>query len=323
MQKRLTSRDVDELAAHWATRVDAESLSEIEQEKLKIWLQADLRHFGAFAKASAVIAASRRVKALGQTFELEKYVAPVRPSRRAAITGSAAAACAISLGAGEEAIRKFLSEKDFTTRVGETQIVPLDDGSMVTLNTNSSVAVRYTQDRRDVRLIHGEALFDVAKSNARPFVVEANGTQVRAVGTSFTVSSLPNRPVEVLVREGIVEVKRPAVPAVRQVRLLANDRALAPADSPIKIAAVDPAEITRALSWRVGRLAFEAETLKNAAAMFERYSDTRIEIDDPDVANETVTGLFVSNDPIGFSRAVAQALNLRAEVENNVVRITR
>jgi transmembrane sensor len=57
--------------------------------------------------------------------------------------------------------------------------------------------------------------------------------------------------------------------------------------------------------------------------MFERYSDTRIEIDDPDVANETVTGLFVSNDPIGFSRAVAQALNLRAEVENNVVRITR
>ena len=73
MQKRLTSQEVDDRAAHWATLVDTRSFSEIKQAELNIWLEADLRHFGAFAKASAVIAYSRGIKALGQTFELEKY----------------------------------------------------------------------------------------------------------------------------------------------------------------------------------------------------------------------------------------------------------
>jgi transmembrane sensor len=78
MQKRLTSQEVDDRAAHWATLVDAGSLSEIKQAELSIWLESDLRHFGAFAKASAVIASSRKIKGLGQTFEFEKYAAPVR-----------------------------------------------------------------------------------------------------------------------------------------------------------------------------------------------------------------------------------------------------
>jgi len=62
------------------------------------------------------------------------------------------------------------------------------------------------------------------------------------------------------------------------------------------------------LAWKDGRLAFEGETLAQAASEFARYSDTRIVIDDPALAHEAITGLYQSNDPVGFARAAALAL---------------
>ncbi len=162
----------------------------------------------------------------------------------------------------------------------------------------------------------------MAKNKARPFIVEADGTSVRAVGTSFTVTLLPEQPVQVMVREGVVEVKRPDRVAVPAVRLVANTRAIAPKDAPIVAHKIASAEVMRALSWRVGRLAFEGETLAQAASIFARYSETKIVIDDPAIAAKTITGLYVSNDPVGFSQAVATSLDLHSELHGDEVHIT-
>ena len=120
------------------------------------------------------------------------------------------------------------------------------DGSIVTLNTNSRVAVRYTKALRRIALSQGEALFDVAKNRRRPFIVEAHDTQVRAVGTSFTVKLLPQQIVQVLVREGVIEIKRPDVPEAPPVRLAANNVALAPARAPISTATPSSSSTIRA-----------------------------------------------------------------------------
>ena len=98
----------------------------------------------------------------------------------------------------------------FSTGKGETKVVALKDGSVVTLNTASEIRVNYSDAVRAVELVRGEALFDVAKNKARPFVVAAGDTSVRVVGTSFTVRHFDAAPVQVLVREGIVEVFKPA-----------------------------------------------------------------------------------------------------------------
>jgi transmembrane sensor len=325
MAKRLSSREVDDRAAIWAARVDAGILSAEEKAELSLWTDEDPRHLGAFAKANAIMAYSHRIKTLSPNFNLGNHASESTPivSRRVVLSGSVAAAGIIAAGLFHTAIREALTEKSFATQIGETRLVPLDDGSLVTLNTDSKIVVSYSEERRDIKLIHGEALFDVAKNKNRPFVVDADGTQVRAVGTSFSVSMLPDKPVEVFVREGIVELNRPGVSVAPPVRLVANNRAIAPENAPIETGAVDPAVLTRALSWRVGRLAFEGDSLKDAAAAFARYSDTRIEIDDPIIANKTITGLFVSNDPIGFSEAVAQSFSLHADVAGKVVRISR
>jgi transmembrane sensor len=183
--------------------------------------------------------------------------------------------------------------------------------------------VRYTRDQRFIEFLHGEALFDVAKNKHRPFIVQSGTTQVRAVGTSFNVKALPDQPVQVLVREGIVEIKRPGVSVAPVVLVAMNNRAIAPQDAPITANPVETAEVGRELAWRVGRLAFHGETLSEAAAEFSRYSDARIQIDDPEIASQKVTGLFVSTDPVGFANAIAVSFDLHTEITDNRIIITR
>ncbi|MBW8708366.1 MAG: FecR domain-containing protein [Alphaproteobacteria bacterium] len=327
---RLKSREVDRQAAEWAAKVDSGPLSPDQQASLDGWLEADIRHFGAFAKARAVLAFADRAKAFGPSFDAASFEPFVQPNastrwmsrRRFALSGAIAAGVATTIFAVPQAWRAF-HVRSYETRIGETRIVPLDDGSIVTLNTDSRMEVKYTEEKRGITLVKGEALFDVAKNKLRPFIVDAAGATVRAVGTSFSVTLLPNRPIQVLVREGEVEIKRPEILGGAPVRLSANSRAVAPPDAPIETIPVTRVEVSRELLWRVGRLSFEGETLESAAATFARYSSIRIEIDDPVLAKETVTGVFVSNDPIGFSKAVALSLGLRADVNDDAVKISR
>jgi transmembrane sensor len=212
----------------------------------------------------------------------------------------------------------------YATRIGETRVVPLPDGSIVTLNTNSEVAVRFTPGARVVQLVRGEALFDVAKNKARPFVVAAGDTSVRVVGTSFTVRHLDAAPVQVLVREGIVEVSKPAA-GMTPVRITANNMAVAAPDGGAAISAsvVPAAQLHRQLAWQSGQIAFEGETLAQAVQEFSRYSDTRIVIDDPVLAKEEIAGLFKATDPIGFAQTIAISLNAHADIGEGEVRLTR
>jgi transmembrane sensor len=234
----------------------------------------------------------------------------------------AAAACLAAAMVGAATVHHLWEAEVYATNIGETKEIALSDGSIVTLNTNTRIAVRYTEALRQIALLQGEALFDVAKNKLRPFIVQAHDTQVRAVGTSFTVKLLPQKTVQVLVREGVIEIRRPDVPEARPVRLAANNVALAPAKAPISTTPMPTAQVSKNLAWRKGRIAFDDETLAEAAREFGRYSDIQIRVA-PDLEGQTVTGLFVSTDPVGFARAAALSLNLRVDVRNREVTISR
>ncbi len=322
-----TAKQIDAVAADWAARLDRGVLSPEDEARLDNWLAGDSRRAGAFARARAVSLYTERVRALGPQFQPDRFrlTQPAfSPARRRMLWGSAAAA-----GIGGAVLAGYAFEaagQDYTTRRGEMRVVPLADGSVVNLNTDSRIRVLFTEARRTIHLERGEALFDVAKDAARPFVVYAGDTAVKAVGTSFSVLRLADAPVQVLVREGVVEVDRGRIAPVR---LAANMRAVAPiaaafaTPAPIRVATVAPVEIDRAVAWREGRIAFEGETLDQAVKDFSRYSDTRIVIDDPSIAHEEVTGLFQANDPVGFAQAVATSFGWHAEVGANQVTLTR
>lgn len=255
---------------------------------------------------------------------------PTITRRHAILAGSTAASLALAGFFGSELIWNGRSRRTapvdtverFATRRGETRQVRLADGSVVTLNTNSTVAVRFTDKVRNIHLEHGEALFNVAKNKARPFVVTASDAVIRAVGTSFTVRALPEKPVQVLVREGVVEVSHRDLRVGKVILAVADTKAVIASDASIAIRAVPRIEVERNLAWQYGQISFENVRLADAAQEFARYSDTRIAVD-PAVANHTITGMFPSNDPAGFARVAATVLNLHVEVEANEVWIVR
>jgi len=319
------SQEIDSRAADWAAKRNLRDLTPAEEAEFYAWLKADPRHLGAFGRAEGILARLERVAgaAIG---ELRPDLGAAEPGllrRRTVLAGSIAASIAAAGLVGTSLWRRnqadgLATAATFVTGKGQTREIVLADGSVLTLNTSSKVSVEFTTDQRRIRLERGECLFDVAKNRRRPFVVVAGDTQVRAVGTSFSVSMLPRRPLQVLVREGVVELKRADTEAVW---VGASTQALAPREAPIVAESISSTKLERSLEWQYGRIALDNQTLQDAADEFARYSDVRIVVD-PAVANRTVTGLFASNDPVGFAKAAAAVLKLQVEVNNSEVRIS-
>ncbi|MFO1249264.1 MAG: FecR domain-containing protein [Alphaproteobacteria bacterium] len=319
-----TAHQIDAEAADWAARFDRGPLTAALEQEFRTWVDADVRALGAYARIRAVALSTEKARALGPDFDPAAFAAaPVRFPRRRVIQmgGAIAASLLVAGGATWQLLR---SRGRFYTAKGETKVIALKDGSVVTLNTASEILVNYSDTQRSVELVRGEALFDVAKNKARPFVVAAGDTSVRVVGTSFSVARFDAAPVKVLVREGIVEVFKPNALNVQPIRITANMAATSPEDTADIVAqAVPSAQVRRAMAWQEGQIAFEGQTLAQAAAEFSRYSDTRIVIEDPALGREEIAGLFKATDPVGFANTIAISLNAHVRVAEGEVRLTR
>jgi transmembrane sensor len=317
-----TSQQVDDQAARWAAIRDL-GLTPAQQEEFALWLKSDKRHLGAYARAEGSLIRVERTHGWARNISSTlTAVKPTKLTRRRLVLAGGAAASVAAAGVFGGALWNGTREQSISTGKGEVREVLLTDGSIVKLNTNSKVVVRYTSAVRMIHLLEGEALFDVAKNKKWPFIVQANDTLVRAVGTSFTVSMLPQSPVRVLVKEGVVELKRANASVSAPVRVSANNQAIVPQGAPITAMPVAEAKLARNLAWEFGRLAFDDQTLQDAADEYARYSDIQIVVD-PAVANRTITGSFMSNDPVGFAKTAASALALQVEVSGREVRIFR
>ena len=327
MAERETSRSVDAAAAAWVAREDRAPLSQDQQAALTAWVHADPRHAGALLRARAVALRSQSARALGRQYDpLEFGAAAGRaPSRRRMLVwgGGMAASVAVATTAGIT----LLAPEAHATELGEVRLVPLADGSTVMLNTATRVTVSYDDAHRLVRLIDGEADFTVLADRRRPFVVEAGNRRfVASGGGAFRVRKLKGQPIDILVHQGRVEMTPHR--GERAVQLGANTRLAVAGTVPfVAIAAapqpIAPDVVTRELAWREGKIAFEGETLAEAAAAFARYSDTRLVIEDPALARETITGLFATNDPAGFGQAVAGVFGATVAVRDGVVIVGR
>jgi transmembrane sensor len=168
----------------------------------------------------------------------------------------------------------------YTTAVGDQREVTLPDGSLMHLNTDSEVAVRFGKTGRNLRLVKGEALFDVQHDVQRPFLVQSADTVIKAVGTSFDVYRHESG-TRVAVIEGVVQISDPRsgakkVSAAAQ-REVGSEQLLA-AGQAVEVSArgeVSPRkkiDTTQAAAWRQRRLVFEGDSLGDIIAEFNRYN---------------------------------------------------
>ncbi|MBL4942101.1 MAG: FecR domain-containing protein [Colwellia sp.] len=217
----------------------------------------------------------------------------------------------------------------FTTKMGETLNHTMSDGSTLWLNSNTKIQVNYSDAFRRIKLLEGEAHFEVTKDATRPFEVYAGDRLVRAIGTAFSVHKLKNS-IEVLVTEGTVElaivdnsllvipddydrIKITDTSALTQQedtkdnaivnpakvmkilgKLTAGQRTVIPIDDDelSDVIEVDTSEVTRFLSWKEGKLVFAGESLEEVVKEVTRHTQIKIDVIDPQLKSMRIGGQF-------------------------------
>jgi len=312
MVERESAADIEAAAARWVVRVDRDGENASVRDELQAWLADDRRRVGAYARAEAAWTHMNRASVLA----LEQTPLKVGPSlvrRRGVIAGLGA----LAAGLAALFVTPRLLARRYDTALGEIRRVPMPDGSVAAINTDSTLEVAMRPDLRAVKLERGEAWFAVAKDPERPFVVESGPVRVRAVGTAFSVRKREGGS-DVLVTEGVVEVwtKDGAAPPRR---VAAGERIFAENDAGALTSPKADADLGRQLAWREGQIVLDGQTLAEAAAEFNRYNDRKIKVADPRLADERFVGWFRTNDPEGFAEAAAATFNGRISLSPDAI----
>lgn len=216
---------------------------------------------------------------------------------------------AVSLGAALAYGYRAYTGRPYSTEIGEQRLVRLDDGSRVRLDTDSQLRVKLSKGERRIELLRGQAFFEVAHDPARPFIVHAADTSVRALGTRFDVRRSADV-VRVTLVEGKVEVATELVAGPSSWTLTPDQQITLGKGSATRRQLVDAAAAT---SWTSGRLVFQNQSLQSAVDEVNRYSRTQIVLTDASLGRTPVSGSFESGDTEAFVAAVKSLHNLTVE----------
>jgi len=292
-------------ARDWWIRLDSGEANVGDHTEFARWLAADSRHKQAFDQLCALwgeldaietIIALPTLPAPRQTFWLWRWAAP-------------------TLAMGSLVLWLFsplsvLLRADFHTGFGETRDIRLSDGSTAHLNSNSALAVRIDGDRRQMTLLQGEAWFEVKADKSRPFQVHAEQGSVTALGTAFNVRLRENR-TEVSVTQHSVAVDvessdgqtlHTVVGEGQQVVYGLQTGLSHPQN-------IDAQSVT---AWQRGKLVFENRPLGEVVAELNRYHRGYLLINDAEIAERRVNGVFRTDQPLEVLAALEASLKLHS-----------
>jgi transmembrane sensor len=325
--------DVASKAAQWVLRCDR-GLTAAEQDELSAWLAQSPRHRAALGEHRWGWDELDRLAGMQTTVGAvpdPDLLAPCRTGTvaflRSATWGAAvlAAAAAIVFAmwwrpAAVPAAGVTIAK---TTAVQSNLVPPcerrtLEDGSVIELNRGAVVEVTFSATARNIRLTHGEAHFVVAKDPVRPFIVDAGGVVVRAIGTQFNVRLDPAA-VEVLVTEGVVDVA-PQASKVREsstvpIPVKASQRAVVARDSDAmpEVTTLTAQQVGARLAWQPRLLDFTDATLLEIVEQFNAHNDVKLVVADPTLGGTRLSATFRSDNVEGFVRLMESDFGMRSD----------
>lgn len=282
-------------ASAWLARLQRDEVSEADGLEFDAWLAA----------APANAAAYRSALAAWQAFDagaddiLSELAAQERRARLRSVStrrwmvgaGGLALAASLALAVLPQVLVQTTS---YATGKGQHQHLTLADGSVVDLNAESRLSVKFSRGKREARLEDGEAIFDVTHDAERPFTVAAADRIVRVVGTQFDVRNRPGE-LTVTVARGKVQVRPTTASGSNRAFLLTPGQRLEISQGGVEhLQSVDPQET---FSWRAGRLVYRNQPLAEVVADLNRQFVDQIEITDPELARIPITGVIVLDDP--------------------------
>lgn len=348
---------IAEQAGTWFVGNDEGSPDVQDSAGLAAWLKTSPVHIEEFLGVS-VIARDLREARTHPEYSLEAILAraraedepPVHPFRRPPseavrvggsrrwLTATVAMAACVLLSTGffltwnggpnrRPTASDVISALHFETRHGEQLTRLLADDSVVHLNTDSAITIRYGKHERVAVLTSGEADFEVAHDPKRSFRVLAGSVEVSDLGTTFDVRLTPDSTV-VTVVEGDVAVGpstltgRSAGSSWTGVQVGANQQVIIANGiwPPAKAVVVDA---QRATGWLHREIAFDHVALEKVAEEFNRYAPKTIEIVTPGLQKLEISGVFATDDPAAFIAFLRSMEGVQVEETATRFRVSR
>ena len=205
--------------------------------------------------------------------------------------------------------RLWSLEPEYQTELGQQLTFTLNDGTVVLLNTQSALDSQITENKREVTLLEGEVMFEVAKDPTRPFRVRSGTVIAEAIGTRFNVYQHGNG-ITVTVEEGSVSVSR--IDDTLKSNTITSDLEIPPrplilnageeakAQHHGEVVRVENPDFEKSIAWRDRRLVFRSNSLESIAAEFNRYNRRRIDVQTPSHDSRKITGTFDADDLESF-----------------------
>lgn len=302
---------ITDMAMDWLIRMEAQPDNANVKAEFERWLAENPLHASAFSR----IATMWDLPELKEVTEILAAKHPIdtenpkviafkpRPAKAwlRAVTAIAATVI-VAVGIYQYPSLMLQWNADYITQAGMVRQLTLPDGSQLTLNTDSAVALDFSGGKRRVELLQGEAYFDVVKDAEHPFIVAAQFSQTEVKGTAFTVRSDDNRDTVVLQR-GLVEVSLESSPTV-SAELRPGQEVFAERNA---LSHVQPADVETSLAWLSGRMSFNAEPLEKVVAQVQRYYPHTILITRDSLKSNLVSGNYRLDNPEGILRSLAAA----------------
>jgi transmembrane sensor len=344
---------ITERAASWFVAHRAGALDELRRREFFSWLKESPVHIEEYLGIAA-LETSLSAATADSGLSLEALIASVRneqsaqvidlrsgqwirgsqtPRRRvrrwwlgaASLAGVGMIAAVLVWAVGDGSWRG--QSRSYETTHGGQGVWKLADGSLLHLNTDSKVTVRFSEHERLVTLRQGQALFEVAHETSRPFRVSAGDSSTIAVGTEFDVYRRGDDTQVTVVKGRVLVYPSAAGPAVadsmpekpsmavsagQQVTVHAGSLPAAPAT----------ADLRGAVAWLNHQIVFEQQPLSELAGEFNRYNKVRFAINDPKLGSLPVSGVFDAYDTDSFATFLSSLDGVRIERQGSLIRVT-
>jgi transmembrane sensor len=343
-----TSDTIDHEAADWLAKLDGGNLSTEERHALKVWLSQDPEHAQALKSLSSIWSdmdillndcpGSSKVKTTS-LFSLMFGTKWLSPTLAAICLGFIAVFVWMTVPVNQPA---KIETSFYATKVGVQKLEKFSDGSSAHLNTDSIMETEFSGSSRIVRLLRGEAMFDVAHDPARPFIVYVGNSKVKAIGTKFIIR-LTSESIVVTVTEGKVQLSKRSEEASSTLsdqdeasqeqevivvskgeEVEVNDKIVDDTNTVPRPKEVNSDELDQRISWMSGQLVFKNERLEQVIAEISRYVPARIIIDDPELKDVRISGRFEIGDTDALLEAIEVSFNVQADhVDEQIIHLSR
>lgn len=306
--KALENQKLQDQALDWFTRFQSGTVSDAERTEFTQWYAKSDKHAGCYDKVESLWE-SPALDIAAQRVEQKKSTLKPMMQQAEKITAFSwkpiwAIAASLFLFAiiGPNIINAHFNA-DIVTATGEQKLLKLDDGTQLTLNTESAVDIALSEQFRDVTLLDGEIYLDVTKDASRPFRVHVDDVLVKVLGTRFSVQRKKDS-IVVSGHSGQIAVStQNGEPMI----ITVGERIVVKAGELFS----DKINPNQAFSWANNRFTFDDQPLGDVLAELDRYYYGKIVITNDEVAKMRISGSYSLTDPKKIAHSISRVAGVK------------